>query len=109
MAVFARRSFCCRLCIKLGIRVSKVAAPGKHLPYEDVSMEQVRVFVRTAPQRLGVHERLICNFDQAAWLNFCVSIYIYILGFHRDSPFLSMYIYRISLCVYKPKAIIFHV
>ena len=64
-----RRKFCQRLCIKLGIKCSKVAAPGKHLPYEDVSMEQVRLFVRTAPARLGVHERLIANFDQAAGLN----------------------------------------
>ena len=63
---FLCRNFCNRLCAKLGIKSSKVAAPGKHLPYDAVEMERVRVFVRLAPSRLGVHERLIANFDQAA-------------------------------------------
>ena len=57
-----RRKFCQRLCIKLGIKCSKVAARGKHPTYEDVSMEQVSLFVRTAPARVGVGSSTGTNF-----------------------------------------------
>ena len=52
------------MCGKLGIRTYSVTKQSKHLEYTHPAMEQVRHWTEMAIRAMGVHHRLVCNFDQ---------------------------------------------
>ena len=59
-----------RLCKKRSIGLQSNLKPGKHLPYEHPSMEQVRSWVAFQIESGAIDARLMGNFDQVwsmAW------------------------------------------
>lgn len=59
-----------RLCKKCSIGLQSNLKPGKHLPYEHVSMERVRSWVAFQIESGAIDPRVMANFDQVwsmAW------------------------------------------
>lgn len=52
------------MCNKLGLKTARISKQTRHLPYNHPSMSLVRDWVKMAVATRGIHEKLICHFDQ---------------------------------------------